>query len=103
MSEEFLVRIDGEVETPQQLSFEDLAAMDEAHQVADVTRETNKRLGDAVLLNSAVARARNPVGMAGAMRHAASAGRLAFASGRIPRKTLAERSSPVEGRARPAG
>lgn len=57
---------------------------------------------DAVLLNSAVARARHPVRMAAAMRHGAMAGRLAFASGRIPRKSLAERSSPQEGRVRSA-
>jgi thiazole synthase len=50
---------------------------------------------DAVLLNSAVARAREPVRMAAALRHAALAGRLAHCAGRIPRKLLAERSSPA--------
>jgi thiazole synthase len=55
---------------------------------------------DAVLLNTAVARARDPVRMAGAMRHAALAGRLAFGAGRIPRRTLADRSSPAQGRVR---
>jgi thiazole synthase len=49
---------------------------------------------DAVLLNSAVARAREPVRMARAMRHAALAGRAAYLAGRIPRKLLAEASSP---------
>lgn len=53
---------------------------------------------DAVLLNTAVARAREPVLMATAMRDAACAGRAAFRAGRIPRKFLAEASSPVEGR-----
>jgi thiazole synthase len=53
---------------------------------------------DGVLLNTAVARARDPVGMARAMRHAAEAGREAFLAGRIPRKLFAEASSPWEGR-----
>jgi len=52
---------------------------------------------DAVLLNSAVARARDPVAMARAVRHAAAAGRDAFLAGRIPRKFYAEASSPTEG------
>ena len=54
---------------------------------------------DGVLLNSAVARARDPVGMARAMRSAAEAGRQAHLAGRIPRKFLAEATSPWEGRA----
>lgn len=53
---------------------------------------------DAVLLNTAVARARDPVRMAAAMGHAAQAGRLACTAGRMPRKTLAEASSPWAGR-----
>ena len=53
---------------------------------------------DAVLLNSAVARAREPVRMAHAMRHAAEAGRAARLAGRIARKLYAEASSPLEGR-----
>ena len=53
---------------------------------------------DAVLLNTAVARAREPVRMARAMRHAAEAGREAFLAGRIARKLHAEASSPLEGR-----
>jgi len=52
----------------------------------------------AVLLNSAVARAREPVRMAAAMKHAAEAGRMGFLAGRIPRKTYAQASSPWEGR-----
>lgn len=53
---------------------------------------------DAVLLNTAVARARDPVRMASAMRHGVSAGRHAFEAGRMPRRTLAEASSPWAGR-----
>ncbi len=52
---------------------------------------------DGVLLASAVARARDPVKMAAAMRAAIEAGRLAFEAGRIPRKLHAEASTPVEG------
>ena len=51
-----------------------------------------------VLLNTAVARAREPVRMARAMRAAAQAGREAFLAGRIPRKSYAEPSSPMKGR-----
>ena len=53
---------------------------------------------DGVLLNTAVARAREPVLMAEAMRDAALAGRKAFLAGRIPRKFHAEASSPKAGR-----
>ena len=53
---------------------------------------------DGVLLNTAVARARDPRRMALAMRHAATAGRAAWLAGRIPRKPYAEASSPLEGR-----
>jgi thiazole synthase len=52
----------------------------------------------AVLLNTAVACAREPVLMAHAMRHAALAGRQACGAGRIPRKFHAEPSSPPSGR-----
>lgn len=55
---------------------------------------------DGVLLNTGVARSRDPVGMARAMRHAAIAGREAFLAGRIPKKTYAESSSPMQGRIR---
>ena len=41
---------------------------------------------DAVLMNTAIAGASDPVGMAGAMKHAVIAGRLAYRSGRIPKK-----------------
>jgi thiazole synthase len=52
---------------------------------------------DAVLMNTAIAGATNPVAMAEAMKHAVLAGRLAFLAGRIPRKRYAAASSPVDG------
>lgn len=53
---------------------------------------------DGVLLNTAVSDAQHPVAMAAAMRRAVEAGRLAFLSGRMPRRTYAQASSPMEGR-----
>lgn len=52
---------------------------------------------DGVLMNTAIAGAQHPVTMATAMKHAVLAGRLAYLSGRIPRKMYATASSPVEG------
>jgi len=52
---------------------------------------------DGVLMNTAIAGAQNPIAMAEAMKHAVIAGRLAYVSGRIPRKMYATASSPVEG------
>ena len=53
---------------------------------------------DGVLMNTAIAGARNPVLMASAMKKAVQAGREAFLAGRMPRKLYtAEPSSPVEG------
>ena len=52
---------------------------------------------DAVLMNTAIAGAGNPVTMAEAMKLAVRAGRLAYLSGRIPRRMYATASSPVEG------
>ena len=52
---------------------------------------------DGVLLNTAVAHARDPLGMARAMKAAVEAGRLAYLSGRIPRRLYATASSPIEG------
>jgi len=52
---------------------------------------------DGVLLNTAVAHARDPLGMARAMKAAVEAGRLAYLSGRIPRRLYATASSPEEG------
>lgn len=51
---------------------------------------------DGVLMNTAVASAADPVGMARAMGLAVEAGRLAFESGRIPRKLYASASTPDE-------
>lgn len=52
---------------------------------------------DGVLLNSAIAHARDPIRMSVAMKHAAIAGRQAYLSGRIPRRLYAMASSPEEG------
>jgi thiazole synthase len=52
---------------------------------------------DAVLLATAVTRARHPERMAAAMRHAVEAGRLARLAGRIPMRRYAQASSPWEG------
>jgi len=52
---------------------------------------------DGVLLNTGIAHAKDPVKMAAAMRHALAAGRLAYQSGRIPKKRYATASSPFEG------
>jgi thiazole synthase len=49
---------------------------------------------DAVLLNTGIAGAKDPVRMARAMKHAAIAGREAFLAGRIPKKLYATASSP---------
>nr|WP_315851396.1 thiazole synthase [Rhodopirellula sp. MGV] len=53
--------------------------------------------GDAVLLNTAIAHARDPVQMAIAMKHAAIAGRHAYLAGRIPKRLYGTASSPSEG------
>ncbi len=52
---------------------------------------------DAVLMNTAIAGAQDPVAMAEAMKLAVRGGRLAYRAGRIPRKMYANASSPVEG------
>lgn len=56
----------------------------------------------AVLVNTAIAQATDPVRMAEAFALGVRAGREAFLAGRIPRKELAQASSPVEGVVRPA-
>ncbi|HCN59217.1 MAG TPA: thiazole synthase [Exiguobacterium sp.] len=56
---------------------------------------------DAVLLNSAVAHAGDPVKMAQAMKLAIEAGRLGFEAGRIEKKRYATASSPISGISRP--
>jgi thiazole synthase len=53
---------------------------------------------DGVLMNSAIAHARQPVLMAGAMKKAVEAGREAFLAGRMPRRQSADPSSPFAGR-----
>jgi thiazole synthase len=52
---------------------------------------------DGVLLNTAVAHAKDPVLMARAMRHATLAGRQSYLAGRIPKRLYATASSPWEG------
>jgi len=52
---------------------------------------------DGILMNSAIAGAEHPVKMAKAMKLAIEAGRLAYESGRIPRRLYANASSPLEG------
>jgi thiazole synthase len=52
---------------------------------------------DGVLMNTAIASAKNPVLMASAMRKAIEAGREAYLAGRIPKKRFASASSPLDG------
>jgi thiazole synthase len=52
---------------------------------------------DGVLMNTAIAGAKDPLLMAEAMRQGVEAGRKAFLAGRIPRKLYATASSPIEG------
>ena len=52
---------------------------------------------DAVLMNTAIAEAKDPVMMASAMKHAVEAGRLAYLAGRMPKKRYADPSSPLAG------
>ncbi|MCC6422383.1 MAG: thiazole synthase [Phycisphaerales bacterium] len=52
---------------------------------------------DGVLLNTGIAHAKDPLKMASAMNHALEAGRLAYESGRIPKKRYATASSPFDG------
>jgi len=52
---------------------------------------------DAVLMNTGIAAAQDPVAMARAMRLAVEAGRLAYLAGRMSRKLYASASSPLEG------
>ena len=53
---------------------------------------------DGVLMNTAIAGAKDPIKMAQAMRLAVSAGRLAWEAGRIPKRRYASASSPTEGK-----
>ena len=52
---------------------------------------------DAVLMNTAIAEARDPARMAAAMRLAVEAGRLAYLAGRMPKRLYASASSPLHG------
>jgi thiazole synthase len=52
---------------------------------------------DAVLMNTAIANAQDPILMAQAMKHAVIAGRSAYLAGRMPKKLYATASSPLEG------
>jgi thiazole synthase len=52
---------------------------------------------DAVLMNTAIAGARDPVRMASAMRHAVIAGREAYLAGRMAKRMYADPSSPLSG------
>jgi len=52
---------------------------------------------DAVLMNTGIAAAQDPILMAQAMQHAVIAGRQAYLAGRMPRKLYAAASSPLEG------
>ena len=52
---------------------------------------------DAVLMNTGIAAAQDPVLMAEAMKHAVMAGRQAYLAGRMPKKFYATASSPLEG------
>ena len=52
---------------------------------------------DGVLMNTAIAAARDPVRMAGAMRHAVIAGREAHLAGRMPKRFAGSPSSPTTG------
>jgi len=52
---------------------------------------------DGILMNTAIAGAKNPIQMAEAMNLSVRAGRLAYLAGRIPKKLYAQASSPIEG------
>ncbi|WOI52112.1 thiazole synthase [Parvularcula sp. LCG005] len=52
---------------------------------------------DAVLMNTAIAEAKDPIMMASAMKHAVIAGREAYLAGRMPRRMYADPSSPLAG------
>jgi len=52
---------------------------------------------DGVLMNTAVAEAKNPVLMASAMKKGIESGRQAFLAGRMPRRAYASASSPIDG------
>ena len=53
---------------------------------------------DGVLMNTAIAEAKNPILMASAMKKAIQAGREAYLAGRMPKRAYASASSPIDGR-----
>jgi thiazole synthase len=65
-------------------------------------RDRDGARADGVLMNTAIAGARDPVMMAGAMNRAVEAGRLAHLAGRIAKRRYASASSPTEGLVTPA-
>jgi thiazole synthase len=52
---------------------------------------------DGILMNTAIAGAKNPIQMAEAMNYGVKAGRLAYLACRMPKKRYAQASSPIEG------
>jgi len=52
---------------------------------------------DAILMNTAIAEAKNSEAMATAMKLAVEAGRIAYKAGRMPRRLYASASSPIDG------
>jgi thiazole synthase len=52
---------------------------------------------DAILMNTAIAEAKDPIRMARAMKHAVIAGREAYLAGRMPKRMYADPSSPLAG------
>ena len=67
------------------------------HAVDRMVAEAQLKGADAVLMNTGIAGAQDPVLMAEAMKHAVIAGRQAYVSGRMQKKLYATASSPVEG------
>jgi thiazole synthase len=59
--------------------------------------EWNEQGVDGILMNTAIAAARDPVAMAHAMRPATESGRAAYLAGRMPRREIAVPSSPSTG------
>ena len=59
--------------------------------------ETMEQGVDGILMNTALAEARDPIGMASAMRFAVEAGRRAYLAGRMPSREWAVPSSPAAG------
>ena len=66
-------------------------------EVIELAKELAHMGADGILMNTAIAAARDPVAMAYAMRLAVEAGRTAFLAGRMPRREMADPSSPLDG------